>query len=63
MLKKAVIQTGYSPKGTGKFIREVKNVKGKYVFYHYHPGHTNSKNIMEKSLDSHALYGDAHYVS
>lgn len=60
--KKAVIQTGYSPKGP-EIHTGSKNVKGKYVFYHYHPGHTNSKNIMEKSLDSHALYGDPHYVS
>lgn len=60
--KKAVLQTGYSPKGP-EIHTDSEKVKGKYVFYHYHPGHTNSKNVMVKSLDSHALYGDAHYVS
>ena len=60
--KKAVIKAGFSPKGP-EIHRDNKNLKGKYVFYHYHPGHTDSKNIMKKSLDSHALYGDPHYVS
>lgn len=58
--KKAIRTAGYIP--YGQEIHNGTNMKGHWVYWHYHPGKTNSKGNTVKALGAHALYGSPQYV-